>query len=63
LGDPLAAAETYRSLAERKTELFGADAYDALTAWYGYWNALRDAGRYDEAVDGTPSWRCAVRAL
>ncbi len=52
LGEPLAAAERYRALTLRRTELFGPEALDTLTARMGYWAALREGKRYDEACAG-----------
>jgi serine/threonine protein kinase len=52
LGDPMKAASIYDAIATARTKTLGPTAFDTLTARYGYFDALRIAGRYDEAAAG-----------
>jgi len=52
LGDPLRAAELYGELAAARARAVGPDAENTLTARYGRQDALRLAGRCEDAVTG-----------
>ncbi len=52
IGDPIAAAETYRIVAEKRAEALGTDAFDTLAAEHGRWNAVLLAGDAAAAIDG-----------